>query len=102
MSDTKMCGIDVYVRFVGMPDVPPSSGPFKLKFIANRGLKIWPAAQACTTTDLADVHCCRFLCDKDASATEVAALLTELQTRGLEWVQVQKLNVFAGKQACSH
>jgi isocitrate dehydrogenase len=73
---------------------------FNLKMISNRGTQVFPARGA--ETDCVDHWRCRFLYSKpngDLPLTQVNQLLGSIQTSGLRWMHLEKLQEFDGKPA---
>ncbi len=73
---------------------------FKLKMISNRGTQVFPARGA--ETDCVDHWRCRFLYGQpngDLPLDRVNQLLGSIQTTGLRWMHLEKLQEFDGKPA---
>ncbi len=73
---------------------------FKLKMISNRGTQVFPARGA--ETDCVDHWRCRFLSGQgngDLPVAVVNRLLDGIQSAGLRWMHLEKLQEFEGKPA---
>ncbi len=89
MATIKTVGLDIFVRQADMPSpIKELLAGFELVSIANRGTQIWPGNAP--KIELTDVHRLRFLYRGNGEAPCVA-VLTELEKRGYEWVQIEKL-----------
>jgi hypothetical protein len=90
-------GLDIFVRHAGgLPPVPEALGPFRLKFISNRGQKVGPLpAGRSPSISLVDVHRCRYLAER-ATDADVIAFLAEF-SKSLPWMHVEKLHESDGR-----
>jgi isocitrate dehydrogenase len=74
------------------------SAGFKLKMISNRGTQVFPTRGA--ETDCVDHWRCRFIYSQpngDVPLDRVNQLLGSMQTAGLRWMHLEKLQEFNGK-----
>lgn len=74
------------------------SAGFKLKMISNRGTQVFPARGA--ETDCVDHWRCRFIDphpNGDVPLDRMNQLLGSMQTAGLRWMHLEKLQEFSGK-----
>lgn len=81
-------GVDVYIQLPVLPELPEQVGPFKLRFISNRGTKIWPGPLPDIL--IVDWHRCRYLADGAVTDADILALLTEISSK-FTWMHVEKL-----------
>lgn len=106
-ADRHVIGLDVFVEAetsageLGrvLTKLGADSG-FKLKMISNRGTQVFPARGA--ETDCVDHWRCRFLYSQpngDVPIDRVNQLLGSIQTSGLRWMHLEKLQEFDGKPA---
>lgn len=106
-TDRHVIGIDVFVEadksaneLGGILSSLGESAGFKLKMISNRGTQVFPARGA--ETDCVDHWRCRFIYSKpsgDLPLDQVNRLLDSIQTSGLRWMHLEKLQEFNGKPA---
>ncbi len=100
-------GMDVFIEADVAPDnlggtltrLGAASG-FKLKMISNRGTQVYPSRGA--STDCVDHWRCRFLfpgANGDLPVEAVNHLLGAIQSAGLRWMHLEKLQEFEGKPA---
>lgn len=82
-------GVDVYIWSPTTPNVPTEFGPFTLKFITNRGTKVYPPPAP--DMELMDWPRCRFLSDEVVTDKQVDELVTHLTENGFRWTATQKL-----------
>jgi len=100
-------GLDVFVEadmsaneLGGLLERVSEGSGFKLKMISNRGTQVFPARGA--ETDCVDHWRCRFLYGQpngDLPLDRVNQLLGSIQTSGLRWMHLEKLQEFDGKPA---
>ena len=100
-------GLDVFVEadlsaneLGGLLERVSQGSGFKLKMISNRGTQVFPARGA--ETDCVDHWRCRFLYSQpngDVPLERVNQLLGSIQTTGLRWMHLEKLQEFDGKPA---
>ena len=100
-------GLDVFVEadlsaneLGGLLERVSQGSGFKLKMISNRGTRVFPARGA--ETDCVDHWRCRFLYSQpngDVPLERVNQLLGSIQTSGLRWMHLEKLQEFDGKPA---
>jgi len=94
----KIAGVDVFITQAAVPKLDAQYGKFKSVLISNRGTKIWPGEAP--KIELVDVFRCRFKADGIAHS-EVLELLKTLESRGFEWVHIEKLLEIDGEAAYS-
>lgn len=82
-------GVDVVVRYQGVPAVPDHVGNLKLQMISNRGTKVYPGPAP--DIRLVDWNQCRYLSDGPVQDSEILALLTEIG-KVAPWVHIEKLH----------
>ena len=107
----EMVGVDVFVDWNG-PDRDPrklagelrgaEGDDFKLTMITNRGTKVWP--DGVPETFCTDHWRCRFMATNkhgQVSHKQVAALLTRVADRGLDFIKTEGLYTFDGQPGYS-
>lgn len=96
-----LVGADVFIRANALPDVPAQVGPLTLRWIGNRGTKIWPGDAPDIL--LVDLFRCRYLVDDGVHCTseDVRFLLAEIEHPDQHWVHVEKLILIDGAPAYS-
>ncbi len=82
-------GVDIYIWTPKTPDVPKEFGPFELKFITNRGTKVYPPPAP--DMELMDWPRCRFLSDTEVTDKQIDDLVVHLTSLGWKWTATQKL-----------
>jgi isocitrate dehydrogenase len=103
----QVVGMDVFVegdhsagQIGGILTPLAESAGFKLKMISNRGTQVYPSRGA--EMDCVDHWRCRFIYSKpngDLPLDELNRLLGSIQTSGLHWMHIEKLQEFDGKPA---
>jgi NAD-dependent isocitrate dehydrogenase len=93
----KAVGVDVVVRYQGVPAVPDHVGNLKLQMISNRGTKVYPGPAP--DIRLVDWNQCRYLSDGPVQDSEILALLTAIG-KVAPWVHIEKLHQNEAGQAC--
>jgi isocitrate dehydrogenase len=107
VSERQAIGLDVFVEASRSAEelggilerIAPAAG-FRLKMISNRGTQVFPSRGA--ETDCVDHWRCRFLADipsQDLELSKVDRLLGAIQSAGLRWMHLEKLQAFDGKPA---
>lgn len=101
----QVVGLDVFVESTLPPaelgtrlEAAAHGLPFRLKMISNRGTVVYPPTGA--STDTVDCHRCRFLASQpmsDLPSAEVTSLLAAVESAGLKWMHLEKLNQYDGK-----
>lgn len=104
-KDRRAVGLDVFVESDKSPDALGgllsqlcSAFGFTLKMISNRGTQVYPGRGA--STDCVDHWRCRFLYgapNGDLPLDKVHGLLGSIQSAGLRWMHLEKLQEFDGK-----
>jgi NAD-dependent isocitrate dehydrogenase len=94
--DRKLVGVDVYVKFDGIPPRPDRAGKFKCQGAANRGVKI--DAATADRADLIDWWRLRYVSDEAVNDRDIAELLASLDPAA-EWMHLQKLYTYNGLAA---
>jgi NAD-dependent isocitrate dehydrogenase len=92
----KAVGVDVVVRYQGIPAVPAQVGNLKLSMISNRGTKVYPGPAP--QIRLVDWNQCRYLADGPLQESDVLQLLAEI-SKVAPWVHIEKLHQNAEGQA---
>ena len=82
-------GVDIYIWTPQTPNVPKTYGTFELKFITNRGTKVYPPPAP--DMELMDWPRCRFLSDTEVTDKEIDDLVNHLTGLGWRWTATQKL-----------
>lgn len=106
-AERKAIGLDVFVEANRSAEelggilerLAPGAG-FRLKMISNRGTQVFPSRGA--ETDCVDHWRCRFLSNAPSPDLElpgVNQLLGAIQSAGLRWMHLEKLQEFDGKPA---
>ncbi len=106
-AERKAIGLDVFVEANRSAEelggilerLAPAAG-FRLKMISNRGTQVFPSRGA--ETDCVDHWRCRFLSNTPSLDLELPAvnqLLGAIQSAGLRWMHLEKLQEFDGKPA---
>lgn len=106
-AERKAIGLDVFVEANRSAEelggilerLAPAAG-FRLKMISNRGTQVFPSRGA--ETDCVDHWRCRFLSNTpslDLELPGVNQLLGAIQSAGLRWMHLEKLQEFDGKPA---
>lgn len=85
----QLVGADVYLRSESTPDVPKEHGRFKLRFISNRGTRVWPVG--IPGMHLIDWPRCRYEADGEVTDADVDDLVASLSKLNFHWTKVQKL-----------
>jgi isocitrate dehydrogenase len=103
----RVIGVDVFVetqwtanQLGGLLTKVGEQSGFKLKMISNRGTQVFPARGA--ETDCVDHWRCRFLQPEpngDVPLQSLDRLLGGIQSVGLRWMHLEKLQEFDGKPA---
>ncbi len=83
-------GVDIYVWYQGVPDVPKEHGKLKLILISNRGTRVYPGPVP--EIDLLDWPRCRYASDDPVTNDEVDALVRHITESGFNWSKCQKLH----------
>lgn len=69
---------------------------FKLAFISNRGVKVWP--EKAPETSCVDNWRCRFMANgKTTTHLQIVDLLRKLAEKGVDFVKIEELCTFGGK-----
>jgi isocitrate dehydrogenase len=100
-------GVDVFLDWVDDgrdPDVlggrlAPLAGPFALKMITNRGVKVYPDGMP--ETFRTDHWRCRFTAAGEPSNRDVVALLQRITDAGLDVIKTENLYTFDGQPGYS-
>ncbi|MER3412802.1 MAG: isocitrate dehydrogenase [Armatimonadota bacterium] len=95
----KLVGVDVYLQSDSIPDAPKEHGPFRLVFIANRGMKVWPGEMP--RMHLLDLMRLRYEAEGEVSHSDVESLLAALTNGGFTWAKAQKLFEHDGERKYS-
>lgn len=104
----QLIGVDVYIDYktISVEEVAaklPSIENLKLSFISIKGLKIWPHPNPIKI--FSDHYCCRFISNssskKECSHQDIIALLSELSARNLDFIKIENLYQFDGKNGFS-
>lgn len=104
----ELVGVDVFIEHKGsieqlhqrLEALSPS--PLELKFVANRGVKVWPGKMA--EAFCIDNWRCRFQAHQEgvlATHHQVVALLQQLASANIDFVQTELLYTFDGKAGFS-
>lgn len=97
---TRGCDIFVESRWSAaelgdcMSQLAPQFG-LRLKMISNRGTQVYPSRGA--ETACVDHWRCRHFADSFPSADQLAAYLAALESKGLRWMHIEKLEEIEGK-----
>jgi isocitrate dehydrogenase len=104
-----LVGVDVYLDWrKGSPDMlgetfkKVSGAGLELKFITNRGARVWP--EGMPETFCTDHWRCRFQAAQSGapvSHAQVVSLLQRVQEAGFDFIKTENLYTFDGKQAYS-
>ena len=100
----KLIGVDVFVDWLrdidelGSKVSATGTGPFYLKIISSKGLKVWP--DHVPGMNRTDLYRLRFMTD-DGDITDVPALLASLIDAGLDVGKFESLMEFDGKRVYS-
>lgn len=98
----ELIGVDVFVEWNGTADalvekVRQASPQLELRLITNRGLTVWPAGSA--EPVCSDQWCCRYIFKTGVGKPEaIPALLDQISNAGVDFVKVENLYTFDGKQ----
>lgn len=82
-------GLDIFLWYEGVPDLPKQVGPFELTFISSRGTRVFPPPAP--DVELSDWPQCRYLSVGEVSDKQVDDLVTQLTGQGWRWTKCQKL-----------
>lgn len=89
----KIKGCDVFVihKIGELPPMPETCGDLSLKIMSNRGTKVWPGEAP--NIHLTDHYRCRYVkkSGEGLSTSETAELLLAIESKGLDWVHIEKL-----------
>ncbi|HYM20873.1 MAG TPA: NADP-dependent isocitrate dehydrogenase [Candidatus Kapabacteria bacterium] len=96
-------GVDVFLDSLLSPNELAKKmqqagvGDLHVQLIANRGVKVWP--EGMPETFLSDHYRCRFRTPNDRAIThsEIIALLTNINTTGLDFIKTENLCTFDGE-----
>jgi isocitrate dehydrogenase len=102
----ELVGVDVFLDWTaGTPDQlaeklkQADTDTLKLKYISNRGVKVWP--DGFPETFCSDHWRCRFKADGVMDNTAVVELLGKVQGLGLDFIKTEHLYNFDGKSGYS-
>jgi len=107
-AERVLVGVDVFIHSHDEVDAIASalekaeSHALKIKAISNRGIKVWPDG----FPDIlkTDHWCCRFMAAKEGTEitnSDIAALLTQLDKDGIDFIQTENLYYFDGERGFS-
>lgn len=100
-----LVGVDVFAHHAGDVAVladrlnAAATDAFELVLITNRGVKVWP--EGLPETFCTDHWRCRFQTKHSVETLDVAGLLTELATAGVDVVKTENLYMFDGERGYS-
>lgn len=98
----EMIGVDLFFDYTGNPEdlattvLPITPENMDLKLITSRGVKVWP--KGLDSTFKSDHYRCRFRGKNGGtiSHNDIVALMTKIDTTGLDFIKVETLCSFDG------
>lgn len=92
-------GFDVFVAQEKIPQLPEKIGELKLTVISNRGTKVWPGVAP--KIQMTDCYCGRYMASTPVDSKTVLSAISEIESKGFNWVHIEKLLQLDGKNAFS-